>query len=56
VTDIQNKADRLFVNQVPTSFSLEKEQADKLIELSKEMLRHNLDYKKLLNKLGASRE
>ena len=56
MTDIQNKADRLFVNQVPTSFSLEKEQADKLIELSKEMLRHNLDYKKLLNKLGTSRE
>jgi NTE family protein len=56
VTDIQNKADQLFFNQVPTSFSLEKEQADKLIELSKEMLRQNSDYKKLLNKLGASRE
>ncbi len=54
VTGIQDKDDRVFFNQVPTSFSLEKEQADRLIELSKNMLRHNPEYQKLLQQLGAN--
>ena len=53
-TDIQNPEDRLFFNRVPTSFSLEKEQADKLIELARDMLRQNPEYQKLLHQLGAN--
>lgn len=53
VTDIQNPKDRIFFNQVPTSFSLEKEQADKLIELAKDLLRQNPEYQKLLHQLSA---
>ena len=54
VTDIQKKEDRIFFHQIPTSFSLEKKQADKLIELAKGMLRQEPEYQKLLNELGAS--
>ncbi|MCU7940470.1 MAG: hypothetical protein KZQ64_12675 [gamma proteobacterium symbiont of Bathyaustriella thionipta] len=53
VTNIQNHEDRIFFNRVPTSFSLEKEQADKLIKLAKDMLRQNPEYQKLLQQLGA---
>ncbi len=52
VTDIEKHEDRVFFNRVPTSFSLEKEQADKLIELAKGMLRQNPEYQKLLIQLG----
>lgn len=53
VTGIQDSQDRIFFNGVPTSFTLEKEQTDKLIELSKKMLRHNPEYQKLLHQLRA---
>ena len=53
VTDIQNKEDRVFFNRVPTSFSIEREQADKLIELAKSMLKQNPEYQKLLTQIGA---
>ena len=56
VTDIQKKEDRLFFHQVPTSFSIEKYQADKLIELAKGMLRQEPEYQKLLNELDASND
>ncbi len=52
-TDIHNKKDRLFFNRVPTSFALEKEQADKLIDMARKMLRQDSDYQKLLQQLGA---
>ncbi len=55
VTDIKKEKDRVFFNRVPTSFSLEKEQADKLIELAKDMLRQNPEYQKLLHRLDANR-
>ncbi len=55
VTDIEKHEDRVFFNRVPTSFSLEKEQADKLIELAKGMLRQNPEYQKLLIQLGANK-
>ncbi|MCK5649350.1 MAG: patatin-like phospholipase family protein [Gammaproteobacteria bacterium] len=55
VTDIEKHEDRVFFNRVPTSFSLEKEQADKLIELAKGMLRQNHEYQKLLIQLGANK-
>lgn len=56
VTDIQKKEDRVFFHQVPTSFSIEKYQADKLIELAKGMLRQKPEYQKLLNELDASND
>ena len=54
VTGIQEQEDRVFFNGVPTSFTLEKEQADKVIKLGKNMLRNNPEYQKLLHQLGAS--
>ena len=53
VTGIEKQEDRVFFNSVPTSFTLEKEQADKLIVLAKKMLRQNSEYQKLLTQLGA---
>ncbi|RKZ96501.1 MAG: hypothetical protein DRQ43_04255, partial [Gammaproteobacteria bacterium] len=55
VINIEKEEDRVFFNRVPTSFSLEKEQADKLIELAKDMLRQNPEYQKLLHRLDANR-
>lgn len=52
VTGIQAPQDKIFFNGVPTSFTLEKADADKLIELSKEILRQNPEYQKLLHHLG----
>ena len=54
VTGIQDQQDRHFFNGVPTSFTLEKEDADKLIVLARKMLRQNPEYQKLLQNLGAS--
>jgi len=55
VTGIQDPQDRIFFNSVPTSFTLEKEQADKLIVLAKGMLRNNPEYQKLLHQLGTNK-
>jgi NTE family protein len=55
VTGIQKHEDRVFFNSVPTSFSLKKEQADKLIKLSKTMLHQNSEYQKLLLDLGVNK-
>ncbi len=55
VTDIKEPEEKVFFNKVPTSFSLEKEQADRLIDTAKRLLRQNPDYQKLLHKLGAGR-
>jgi len=55
VTGIQKHEDRAFFNGVPTTFTLEKEQADRLIELSKSMLQNNPEYKQLLDDLSAKK-
>ena len=55
VFDIQDPQDQIFFNSVPTTFTLEKEQVDKLIELAKGMLRHNPEYQKLLQQLGVNK-
>ena len=55
VTGIEKQEDREFFNSVPTSFSLEKEQADRLITLSRNMLRQNPEYQKLLLQLGTEK-
>lgn len=54
VTGIENKKDKVFFNQIPTNFSLEENEADKLIELARELLRNNPEYKKLLRHLGVT--
>jgi len=54
VTDIKDSAEQVYFNKIPTSFSLEKEQADSLIDTAKRLLRQNPEYRKLLNELGAS--
>ena len=48
VGDIQDTDEQLYMNKVPTSFYLEKEQADNVIGAAKELLRHNEDYRRLL--------
>ncbi len=53
VSQIIDSKDRFFFNNIPTSFSLKKEQVDKLIDLSKQMMHQNPEYKELLYQLKA---
>ena len=53
VEDIHDPDEQLYMNQIPTSFYLEKEQADKVIATAKSLLRQNEDYRTLLTNLGA---
>ncbi len=55
VSDIKDPEERIFFNKIPTSFSLEKEQADRLVDLAKRMLRQNPEYQHLLRTLNAQR-
>jgi len=43
-----------FLNGIPTSFNLSKEQVDTLIETGRELLRNNPDYQRLLADLGGA--
>jgi len=52
VDDVKDPQEKLYLNQIPTSFHLEKEQTDKLIETAKNLLRQNEDYQRLLTNLG----
>jgi NTE family protein len=54
VTGIQNPKDRVFFNQVPTSFSIDKEQADRLIDVARRLLRENPEFQRLLLELNDS--
>jgi NTE family protein len=54
VTEIIDPDDRLFFNNIPTSFSLHKVQVDRLIGLSKKILRQNPEYQALLQELNAA--
>ena len=54
VEDVKNSNVRLFFNEIPTSFSLEKEQVDTIIDTAKRVLRQNPEYQKLLQNMGAS--
>lgn len=51
-TDIQDPEERDFFNDIPTSFVLEKEQVDHLIELAGKLLRQNQNYQRLLKDLN----
>ena len=53
VGDIEDTDEQLYMNEVPTSFYLEKEQADNVIGAAKKLLRHNEDYRRLLINIGA---
>lgn len=43
---------KLFLNKVPTSFSLTDEQVDKLTDSARNLLRKEETFQKLLNDLG----
>lgn len=53
VDDIVDLERRRIFNDIPTSFRLEKDQVDELIQMSKILLRNNPEYRKLLQELGA---
>jgi len=52
VRDIDTPEHRLFFNKIPTSFSLSKEQVDRLAQGGKDILHGNADYQQLLSDLG----
>lgn len=54
IDDIDDKEERQYLNKVPTSFVLKKEQADRLIGAAKHLLRKNPEYQRLLGEMGAS--
>ncbi|MEA3468792.1 MAG: patatin-like phospholipase family protein [Thermodesulfobacteriota bacterium] len=53
ITDVEDSEKKIYFNNIPTSFSLEKEQADMLINSARRLLRNNPVYRKLLHELGA---
>ena len=50
--DIEEPAEQQYFNSMPTSFVLEQEQVDRLIELPARLLKQNEAYQRLLNDLG----
>lgn len=56
VSDIKDPEERIYFNKIPTSFALEKEQADHLVDLARRMLRENPEYQHLLRTLNAHRD
>jgi NTE family protein len=53
--DIQDPEQLEYFNQIPTSFHLEDEQVDRLIEVGGELLRDNPEFRRLLSDLNANR-
>jgi hypothetical protein len=53
VAEIGDPEERVYFNKIPTSFSLEQEQADMLINTARRLLRKHTEYQKLLHELGA---
>ncbi len=51
---IQDPSKRQFFNTIPTSFSLNDEQVDKLIDAGRQLLRQNPDFKRLLSDIRES--
>ena len=49
--DLQDPEERDFFNDLPTSFVLEKEQVDRLIEVAGKLLGQNKNYQRLLENL-----
>jgi hypothetical protein len=49
--DVPDVRLRRFLNEIPTSFVLDKEQVARLIATGRELLRNNPDYRRLLASL-----
>ena len=56
ISDIKDPLEKRYINHIPTSFTLEKEQVDKLIETAKQLLRDNPEYQKLLQSLNVNKK
>lgn len=46
--DIESAEEKAFLNHIPTTFSLSREQVDRLIQAGRELLRNNPDFQRLL--------
>ena len=46
--DVQDEEEQAFLNEIPTSFSLEKEHVDALIKAGRELLRNNPEFQRLI--------
>lgn len=55
IKDLTDPAEIAFFNSIPTSFSLEEEQVDRLVELAGRLMRDHPEYQKLLRDMGASK-
>ena len=53
--DLQDPEQLEYFNQIPTSFNLDDEQVDRLIEVGGELLRNNPEFRRLLSDLDANR-
>lgn len=53
IEDVEDSEKSLYLNKIPTSFFLEKEQADTVIEVGRQLLRQNEEFRRLLTNLGA---
>lgn len=54
IADVKDPDEELYLNEIPTSFTLDKEQVDKLIDTAKSLMHQNEDYQRLLTNIGAS--
>ncbi len=52
--DLEDPREQQYFNSIPTSFVLEKEQVDRLIDLSGKLLQKNKDYQRLLMDLNVN--
>ena len=53
IEDVEDPEKSTYLNEIPTSFFLEKEQADTVIEVARQLLRQNEEFRRLLTNLGA---
>ena len=53
IEDVEDPEKSLYLNKIPTSFFLEKEQADTVIGVGRQLLRQNEEFRRLLSNLGA---
>ena len=53
IEDVEDPKKSLYLNEIPTSFSLNKEQADTVIDAGRQLLRQHKEFRRLLTNLGA---
>ena len=49
---VNDKQERKYLKSIPTSFALEEEQVDHLIDISNTLLRNSKEYQRLIKDLG----